>query len=68
MFKPITATHQKSKIFEKCIAKKCKNSAKKFSNYVSSKTKAKNKIPDLYIDDDCDPNDMAKRMRKKQKL
>ena len=61
-------TRKAAKIFEKCIAKKCKNSAKKFWKYVSSKTKANNNIPDLYIDDDCDPNDMAKRMRKEQNL
>ena len=53
-------TRKATKIFEKGIAKSAKTQPKKFWKYVSSKTKAKNKIPDLYMDDNCDPNNMAK--------
>ena len=53
-------TRNATKIFEKGIAKSAKTQPKKFWKYVSSKTKAINKIPDLYMDDNCDPNNMAK--------
>ena len=58
-------TRKATKLFEKNIANQSKENPKAFWNYVSTKTKMRSKIPDLYYNDDEDPEFMTSNDQEK---
>ena len=58
-------TKKATELFERNIANQSKQNPKAFWNYVSTKTKMRQKIPDLYYNDNEDPEFMTRNDQEK---